>query len=72
MHEGVAARQIEQRGDVSYRCEMNRRIRADRRETGRAVVELQQLIEAKKQQEQQRSAAEAACLKALEEEEQKK
>jgi hypothetical protein len=72
VHEGVAARQIEQRGGVSYRCEMNRRIRADRSETGRAVVELQQLIEAKKQKEQQRSAAEAARLKALEEEEQKK
>lgn len=72
VHEGVAARQIEQRGGVSYRCEMNRRIRADRCETGRAVVELQQLIEAKKQQEQQRSAEEAERLKALEEEEQKK
>ena len=72
VHEGVAARQIEKRGGVSYRCEMNRRIRADRREMWRLITERQQLIEAKKQQEQQQSAAEAARLKALEEEEQKK
>lgn len=72
VHEGVAARQIEQRGGVSYRCEMNRRIRADRREMRQIITERQRLIEAKKQQEQQRREAEAARLKALEEEEQKK
>ena len=72
VHEGVAARQIEQRGGVSYRCEMNRRIRADRSEMRRIIVERKQLIEAQQQQEQQRRAAEAARLKALEEEEQKK
>lgn len=67
VHEGVAARQIEKRGGVSYRCEMNRRIRADRREMGQLITERQQLIEAQKQQEQQRREAEAARLKALEE-----
>ena len=73
VHEGVAARKIEQRGGVSYRCEMNRRIRADRHEMRQLIAERKQLIEAQKQQqEQQRREAEAARLKALEEERQKK
>lgn len=65
VHEGVAARKIEQRGGVSYRCEMNRRIRADRHEMQQLIAERKQLIEAQKQQQEQqrqrqRREAEAA------------